>query len=285
MFTEQYKKDGWTTVIDGDKKNNIFKFSNIWYYRHTMAALVKNDIIMPHTQTILGTAWHILNPLLTTLIFVFVFGRVIKIPLNNTPPLLFYLSGICIWNYFSTTFSIASKSLVNNADLIKKVYFPKIILPVSIGISGLYKLLIQFSIFVIIYLYYWFSDIVSPNWSLLGTPFYILLLFCFTLGMALITSSFSVKYRDFGLLANYLISLFLFISPVIYPSSLLPGKLAIFANINPLVGIIEGIRHGWLGTHDFNLYQLLFSSVISLLILIVGVLLHKRIENRISDVI
>lgn len=280
-----------------EKENNYYKIDSqtsvfslnlkeVWQYRDLLQMFVKRDFITFYKQTILGPLWFIVQPLLTTLIYVILFGNIAKLSTDGIPQVLFYLSGITIWNYFSESLTKTSTVFKDNANMFGKVYFPRLIMPLAIVSSSLMKFLVQFGIFIVVLLYYViFTDTIKPNIWILFTPFLIFLMAIFALGMGMIFSSLTTKYKDLVFLLSFGIQLFMYITPVVYPLSSLPENFRFLGVINPLSPLFECFRYAYLGTGSFTIESLVISTVIIFLILIIGTVIFNRVEKTFMDTV
>lgn len=271
-----------------DSKTSVFSLNlkEVWHYRDLLQMFVKRDFITFYKQTILGPLWFIVQPLLTTLIFIILFGNIAKLSTDGIPQVLFYLSGITIWNYFSESLTKTSTVFKDNSNMFGKVYFPRLIMPLAIVSSSLMKFLVQFGIFIVVLLYYViFTDSIKPNIWILFTPFLIFLMAIFALGMGMIFSSLTTKYKDLIFLLTFGIQLFMYITPVVYPISSLPDNFKFLAVINPLSPLFECFRYAYLGTGSFSVESILISSVIIFIILIAGTVIFNRVEKTFMDTV
>ena len=262
------------------------KLKEVWRYRDLLEMLVKRDFITFYKQTILGPIWFIVQPMLTTLIYILLFGNIAKISTDGAPQILFYLSGITIWNYFSESLTKTSTVFTANAGMFGKVYFPRLIMPLSIVASALMKFLVQFILFILVLLYYiLFTDQVHPNWYILLTPFLVLLMALFALGLGMIFSSLTTKYKDLSFLLTFGIQLFMYVTPVVYPISALPEKFRFLVYANPLSPLFECFRYAYLGVGDFSGTALLWSSLLIIIILIAGTVIFNKVEKSFMDTV
>jgi lipopolysaccharide transport system permease protein len=263
-----------------------FKLNEIWNYRDLFILFVKRDITVTYKQTILGPLWFFIQPFLTTLMFLLVFGRIARISTGGVPPLLFYLGGITVWNYFSECLRLTSDTFVKNASLFGKVYFPRILTPLSIVTSNLVKFGIQFGLFLAVYLYYFFTNqSIHPNISLLLLPIYILTLAIMSLGFGLIISAMTTKYRDLTFLIQFGIQLWMYATPVIYPLSQIPGQFRWIIMANPVSHIVEAFRFGFTGNGDFNPVGIIYSILFSVFLIIAGIAIFNRTEKAFLDTV
>lgn len=263
-------------------------FKEIWHYRDLLRMFVKRDIVTVYKQTILGPIWFIIQPIMTTIIFMFVFGSIAKISTDGAPQILFYLAGITIWSYFAECFNSTANTFTSNEHIFGKVYFPRLITPLSKVITALIKFFIQFSLFLIIYFCYIFlgDSSVNPNWTVFLLPLYILLMAIFGLGMGVIFTSLTTKYRDLVFLLGFFVQLLMYASPVIYPTSSVPeGILKQIVMLNPFTPILEGFKYGLLGVGYFSIINLIYSIVVALILLVIGILIFYKTERNFIDTI
>jgi len=279
-------KQMWTEEIKAESSLFAINFREIWHYRDLLFMLVKRDFITFYKQTILGPLWFIVQPLLTTLIFVILFGNIAKLSTDGIPQLAFYLAGITIWNYFAESLTKTSSVFTANASIFGKVYFPRLIMPLSIVASSLLKFAVQFALFILVVLYYTFvAQSIQPNLWILFTPVLILLMALFALGVGMIFSSLTTKYKDLTFLLAFGVQLFMYITPVVYPSSALPEKFQILAKINPLSSIFECFRYAYLGTGTFTIADLLISTLVIVFLFFAGVLVFNKVEKSFMDTV
>lgn len=269
-------------------KQSVFDLNlrEVWQYRDLLLMLVKRDFITFYKQTILGPLWFVVQPLLTTAIYVVLFGNIAKLSTDGTPQILFYLSGITIWNYFSESLTKTSTVFTANAGMFGKVYFPRLIMPLSIVASSLMKFAVQFGIFVLILMYYvFFTKTITPNAWVLITPFLVLLMAMFALGVGMIFSSLTTKYKDLSFLLSFGVQLFMYITPVVYPVSALPEKYRFLLYFNPLSPIFECFRYAFLGSGSFDLFNLLWSAGFIVVILVTGTVIFNKVEKSFMDTV
>ncbi|MBC7365571.1 MAG: ABC transporter permease [Undibacterium sp.] len=263
-----------------------FDWRALVQYRDLLREMVSRDFTSRYKQTILGPAWFIINPLITTTIFILVFGKVVGVPTDGIHPALFYLCGLLAWSYFSQVLASTGNTLHGNINLFAKVYFPRLIVPLSVVVSNLLTFAIQFASFVVVYVFllYTGSGVVSrPSVWALALPLVVLHTALLALGVGLILSSISAKYKDFTHLASYLVQIWMYASPIIYPLSKIPEKWQWLAVINPMTAIIEGFRSMLLGTHSVSAAQYGCSAAISAVLCVVGVLLFQRVARSFVD--
>lgn len=276
----------WTEEIKSNDSLFSINFKEVWQYRDLLMMLVKKEYITFYKQTILGPIWFFVQPILTTLIYVLLFGQIAKLSTDGSPQIAFYLSGITLWNYFSESLTRTASVFKDNAAVMGKVYFPRLIMPLSIVVSGLMKFAIQFALFICVILYFTFvKGLIHPNIWILATPFLLLLMACFSLGMGMIFSSLTTKYKDLVFLLTFGIQLLMYASPVVYSVSSIPEKYKWILLANPLTGIFECFRYGFLGTGSFEPYSLIMSTGVNLIILSIGVLIFNKVEKSFMDTV
>ncbi|MBK7149193.1 MAG: ABC transporter permease [Bacteroidetes bacterium] len=277
----------WTEVISPKKGLLDINLAELWRYRDLIMLFVKRDFVSVYKQTILGPIWLVIQPVFTTLIFMVVFTKVARISTNNIHPVLFYLSGITLWNYFSDCFNKTSNTFVSNASIFGKVYFPRLVSPVSIVISNLIKLGIQTVLFVGIWAYLVATGAtqVSINSSILLVPYLVVLMAIMGLGLGIIFSSLTTKYRDLTFLLQFGIQLLMYATPVIYPLSYTTGKLHTIIALNPLTPIIETMRYAFFNVGYLDVSGLVYTTVFSVVVLAVGIVIFNQVEKSFMDTV
>lgn len=276
----------WTEEIKSQDSLFSINFKELWHYRDLLLMLVKKEYVTFYKQTILGPIWFFIQPILTTVMYVLLFGQIAKLSTDGTPQLAFYLAGITIWNYFSEALTKTSTVFKDNAAVMGKVYFPRLIMPLSIIVSGLMKFVIQFLLFIVVVLYYTFVEqSIHPNVWLLMTPFLLLLMAAFSLGLGMIFSSLTTKYKDLVFLLTFGIQLFMYATPVVYSISSIPEKYKWIINANPLTGIFECFRYGFLGSGSFDPMSLWIGTVITVVTLVIGVVIFNKVEKSFMDTV
>lgn len=275
-----------TYYINSRQKIFDLNLKEVWEYRDLLLMLVKRDFITFYKQTILGPLWFIVQPLLTTAIYIILFGNIAKLSTDGIPQVLFYLSGITVWNYFSESLTKTSTVFTANAGMFGKVYFPRLIMPLSIVVSALMKFAVQFGIFILVWLYYlFFTDTINPNWWILLTPFLIVMMALFALGTGMIFSSLTTKYKDLSFLLTFGVQLWMYITPVVYPISALPEKFRFLVYFNPLSSVFECFRYAFLGAGNFNPQGLAWSTLIIVAILAAGTVIFNKVEKSFMDTV
>ena len=277
---------GWTDIISNQSRILDLRLKDVWRYRDLLLMFVKRDFVATYKQTILGPVWFFIQPLLTTLTFVIIFGNIAKLSTDGLPMILFYLSGITLWNYFSECLNKTATVFKDNANIFGKVYFPRLVMPLSIVVSNLIKLGIQFLLFLVCWCWFLFkSDSVHPNWYILLTPYLVFIIALLALGAGMIISAMTTKYRDLVFLLSFGIQLFMYATPVIYPMSSLPVKYAWFIRANPLSAIIETFRYAFTGSGEFSWWALGYSSVFTFVLLAIGTIIFNKVEKSFMDTV
>lgn len=279
------KNTEWTNVISSE--HSLFKLNlkEVWDYRDLVYMFVKRDFVSSFKQTILGPLWFFINPIFTTVVYLIVFGNIANLSTDGAPKILFYLAGVTLWNYFSSSLGGTSNVFVGNAGIFGKVYFPRLVMPITIVISNLMRFGVQFLLFLVVFFYYWYKGEVTPNWWVLFTPIFILMMSLFALGVGMIFSSLTTKYRDLSMLLTFGISLYMYATPVIYPTSMLSAKIQPYAKYNPLTGIFEGFKYAWMGVGEFHPNMLVYSCVIILILLAIGTVIFNKVEKGFMDTV
>ncbi len=278
----------WTTVIKPKDKLLSVDFKEIWQYRDLMMLFVKRNIITQYKQTILGPLWYLIQPLMTTIMYMVVFGGIAKISTDGLPQPLFYLAGISFWQYFSDCLTKTSNTFVNNAGIFGKVYFPRLITPLSDVISNLVRFGIQFGLFLCVYACYMiFTDApIHTNWYALLIPILVMMLAGLSLGFGILFSSMTTKYRDLQLLLSFFVSLWMYATPVIYPLSTITNpKLLLVMQLNPLTGIVEFFKYGMLGVGCHEWWMLGYSFGFMVVLLIIGVVVFNKVQRSFMDTV
>ena len=278
--------DDWTLVIKPKKRLLDLDLKGLWRYRDLWYMYVRRDIVTFYKQTILGPLWFLIQPVLTTIMYMFVFGGLAKISTDGAPQPLFYLSGIMLWNYFSDSFNASSNVFTNNASVFGKVYFPRLVVPLAGLTSNLLKLLIQLVLFNLVYIGYRIAGVQLPiRPALLLFPFLVLLLAFHALSWGLIISSVTSKYRDLKFLVAFGLQLFMYATPIIYPLSAATGRIRTALELNPLTPIFEAFKYGCLGCGTLSWGGLLYSTVFMLVMLFISLIVFNRVERNFMDTV
>ncbi len=277
----------WDLIITPQRGLFELHLSEIWKYRDLLYLFIKRDFTTFYKQTILGPLWFIIQPFISTIIFSFIFNRVAKIPTEEIPPYLFYLSGIIAWNYFSECLTTTSNTFTSNVNIFGKVYFPRIIMPLSKVISGLIKFFIQFVLFLGLYIYYVLlgNQSMAPSFYLIIVPILIFQMALLGQGLGMIISSLTTKYRDLSYILNFGIQLLMYASPIVYPLSIVPEKYRLIIISNPMTPIIEIFRNALLGTGQINMIMYIYSIVMTLVLFIIGLIIFNKVEKSFIDTV
>ncbi|MEZ5275612.1 MAG: ABC transporter permease [Opitutaceae bacterium] len=264
-------------------------FKDLFDHRDLIFLMVGRDFAAKYRQTILGPAWFVIQPLLTTIVFTVIFGNVAKISTDGTPKFLFYLSGLLGWGYFSGVLNHTGNIFVTQKGLMTKVYFPRLVLPLTASLSQLIALSIQIATFLGFYTYYLFftawGDEIRLNWVILLFPLMILQAGVLGLGVGFITSAASAKYRDLNFLLSFLVQIWMYATPIIYPFSKIPEKYQLWMALNPMTTIVETIKYGFLGVGGVSMANFLISLTVSLAVFFFGAAIFKRTERRFVDTV
>ncbi|WP_230471285.1 ABC transporter permease [Hymenobacter jejuensis] len=278
--------DQWTEVIQPRTSLLDLRLGEVWRYRDLVMMFVQRDFVSTYKQTVLGPIWFFIQPLLTTFTYVIIFGNIAKISTEGLPQLVFYMAGITIWNYFSLTLSNTSSVFTNNAHIFGKVYFPRLTMPLSIVISNIVRFLIQFGLFLAIWAYYLVKgSAIHPNGLILLTPVLLIIMGLLGLGLGMIFSALTTKYRDLTMLLAFGIQLLMYATPVIYPLSSLSPKYKWVILANPMTSIVETFRFAFLGSGSFSWGYLSYSLLVTLVILFVGTIIFNKVEKSFTDTV
>jgi len=274
-------------IIQPNRSWFYVDWKGLLHYSDLLFLLVRRDFVARYKQTILGPLWFIIQPIFTTVVFTIVFAKVAKISTDELPPMLFYLCALVPWGYFSGSLEATSKSLLANAGLFNKVYFPRLIIPLSIVVSNLIALAIQLATFLGFYFYYKFltpaGSTINPNLLIFVLPLFLLQTAAVALGFGLWVSALTVKYRDFQNLMAFIIPLWMYATPIIYPTSTVPEKWRVFLALNPMAGIVDSFRYAFFGSGYINVSHILISVAGTVLVLVSGMLIFNKVERTFVD--
>lgn len=279
--------EDWSLVIRPQSNWFDMKFKELWAYRDLLFLFVRRDFVSVYKQTILGPLWFFIQPMLTTVVFTVVFGNIADIPTDGVPPFLFYLSGITAWSYFADCLNKTSSTFTTNAAIFGKVYFPRLIMPISVVSSNLIKFVIQFLLFMAFLIYYLIAENaqVQPNIYVLLMPLLILMMAGLGLGLGMIISSLTTKYRDLTFLVTFGVQLLMYATPVIIPLSEISEKYQWIVLANPMTPIIETFRFSFLGSGTTDPLHLIYSAVFTVVVLFLGVIVFNRVEKSFVDTV
>ena len=280
------RSESWTTIIKPKNRLLQVDFGEIWQYRDLLTMFIKRDIVTQYKQTILGPAWYFIQPALTTIIYMVVFGGIAKISTDGLPQPFFYLAGIVCWQYFSDCLTKTSATFTTNQNIFGKVYFPRLIVPLATISSNLVRMGIQFLLFTAVYVYYIVIEVnVAPNLYVLLIPVLIVMLAGLALGFGMIISSLTTKYRDLTILFTFVVQLWMFATPVIYPLSTMSPKMQMIMSVNPLTSVIETFKYGTLGVGTFSWGSLAYSFVFMLVLLSIGIVVFNKVQRSFMDTV
>ncbi|ANE53625.1 ABC transporter permease [Flavisolibacter tropicus] len=280
------EQEQWTEIIEPRTHLLDLRLRELWRYRDLVMMFVRRDFVSNYKQTILGPLWFFLQPLLTTLTFVLIFGQIAQLSTDGLPMILFYLAGVTVWNYFSETLNKTATVFKDNAQMFGKVYFPRLTMPFSIVVSNLVRFLIQFTLFLIVWVYYLIKkDAVHPNYLVVLTPFLVIMMGLLALGLGMIISAMTTKYKDLIFLLTFGVQLLMYATPVIYPLSSLSDKYKWLILANPMSSIVETFRYAFLGSGTFNWGYLGYSFIATIIILLVGTIVFNKVEKSFTDTV
>ena len=274
-------------ILEIKPQNSVFNLhlKDVWEYRDLLWLLVRRDFVSFYKQTILGPLWFFIQPIFTTIVFTVIFCSLAKLSTNGAPPALFYLAGTVAWNYFSDCLTKTSTVFKDNANIFGKVYFPRLIMPLSIIFSNLVKFGVQLILFVLMLFYYLLEHRVQPNWYILLFPVVVFLMAILGLGIGLIVTALTTKYRDLAFIVTFGMQLLMYATPVIYPLAAAPAKYRTLITLNPMSGLIETFRYGFLGTGQFYTGAFTYSVVASIIIFILGLIVFNKVEKNFVDTV
>lgn len=279
-------QEEWTEIIEPQHSLLDLQLGEVWNYRDLLLLLVRRDFVATYKQTILGPIWFFLQPVLTTLTFTLIFGKIAGISTDGMPMLLFYMAGITLWNYFSECLNRTATVFKDNESVFGKVYFPRLIMPLSIVVSNLIKLGIQFFLFLLFWGFYLFTgSSVHPNAAILLTPILVLIMGGLGLGFGMIISALTTKYRDLVFLMTFGVQLLMYATPVIYPLSSISEKYKMLIMVNPMSSIIETFRYAFLGSGSLNWGALAYSAAFMIIIMMTGTIIFNRVEKSFMDTV
>ncbi|MDB5014017.1 MAG: transporter permease [Daejeonella sp.] len=286
MTPSQSTPDLWDMVIEPKTSWFDLRLTELWAYQDLLLIMVKRDFIAAYKQTILGPIWHFLQPLFTTIVFVVVFGRIARIPTDNIPPPLFYLCGLTLWNYFSACLTGTSNTFIANAGIFGKVYFPRLIIPISVVVSNLIKLGIQFFLLLAIMVYYALTGYrFNIGISALWVPLIVCVVALLGLAIGILISALTTKYRDMTVLMSFGIQLLMYATPIIYPLSFIPQKYKMILGLNPLTWLTEAFRKGILGEGVINLPMIGYTILLTTILLILSFIVFSKVEKTFMDTV
>jgi len=281
------KEEHWDLTITPRDRLLAIDWKEIWRYRDMYVLFVERNFRTAYKQTILGPLWFIITPVLSVIVYATVFGGIANIPTDGIPPILFYLLGISVWGYFSSSLSATSNSFVSNADIFGKVYFPRIIMPLVAVTTNLLSFAIQLAIFAAFYIYYAATGTeLTIHWQIVLFPVLMLILAMMAVGFGMIFSSMTTKYRDLQIMLAKIISLWVYITPVIYPLSMVTNeKLHLAMSLNPVTPVMEAIKYSLLGQGQFSWLWLGYSVAFTAVLLVFGLMMFNKVQKSFMDTV
>lgn len=284
-FANDDTDDAWDLVIQPHSSLFALNFGEVWRYRDLLYLFTRRDIVAFYKQTILGPLWFFIQPIFTTLVYILVFGRIAGLSTDGAPQVLFYMCGVTFWNYFSECFNKTATVFKDNANLFGKVYFPRIITPLSIVMSNLARFAIQFCLFLAFLAWYLFQGEIQPNATLLLLPVLVATMAVMGLGFGMLFSAMTTKYRDMVFLLQFGVQLLMYATPVIYPASEMPERIANILRWNPLAPIFETVRYGFLGAGQFSWFGIGYSVVFAIVVFLISTAIFNRVERTFMDTV
>ena len=278
--------DTWTKVIESKAKPCDLKLRQLWQYRDLIYMFVRKDLVVLYKQTILGPIWYIVQPVIASIMFTFIFGRIAKIPSDGVPHYLFYLAGITCWGYFSSSLTTTSNTFTENQAIFGKVYFPRIVIPISIVISNFIKFNMQVGVFLFFYFLYMYKGAaVKPNYYLFLFPLLVFMMGGLSLGFGMLFSAMTAKYRDLKFLLSFFVQIWMYGTPIIYSLSDAPEKYKWIIALNPMTSIIITFKYAFLGRGNFSWDYLIYSFVFMTVLLFVSLIIFNKVEKNFMDTV
>jgi len=276
----------WDNEITPVKTWLKINFKEIFTFRGLIFLFVKRDFVVFYKQTILGPLWYIIQPVFSTLVFSFVFGTIAKIPTDGMPPFLFYLSGTIVWGYFANSFGQTGQVFVTNKEIFGKVYFPRITVPISIVATSLIQFFIQFLIFVSLFTYYKFQGLeIYVTFKALFLPVILFQIALLSLGIGMVVSALTAKYRDLVQALSFLVQIWMYLTPVVYPLSEVPDNFRFLVSLNPMTAPVESFREIFLGVSTITSFEIFISWIITIIFFFLGIILFTRVEKTFMDTV
>ena len=277
----------WTMRIRPHERLWHIDLGEIWRYRDLIELFVKRNIVVQYKQTILGPLWYLIQPILTVIMNMVVFGGIAKMSTDGMPQAIFYMAGNICWFYFSDCLNQSSSTFTANQDMFGKVYFPRLVVPIAMVISNLLRFAIQAGLFVVLYLYFFFSGAdIAVNWTILLTPVFIVMLAGLGLGFGILISSLTTKYRDFTILFTFIVQLWMYATPIVYPLSMVDdGTLRMLILANPMTSIIEAFKYATLGQGFFSWFALGYSFLFMSVLLLFSIVIFNKVQRNFMDTV
>lgn len=286
MAKVENKMKKFDNEIKADKHWYDINFKELIAYKDLILLFVYRNITLTYKQTILGPAWIIITPLVTSIIFTFIFGNLAGISTDGIPSIIFYLSGTAMWSFFSTTFQTSAKTFVANAGVLGKVYFPRLTLPISNALNSFFNFMLQLTLIILLYLFYLLKGVnLHITIYLIFFPIVILQLSMLSIGLGILVSSLTTKYRDLAIAVDFGVQLWMYLTPVVYPASTATGIMKLIVLLNPVTMPLEIFRLGLFGIGTYNLYSWIWSLLFSFFSIVIGILLFNKIESTFMDTV
>ena len=280
------KNKYWTTEIKSNYSFFDFNINEIYKFKDLIFLLIKRDFVTIYKQTILGPIWFVVQPLINTLIFTIIFGKLAKLSTDEIPDVLFYMSGTVLWGYFSLCLMNTSNIFVKFSELFSKVYFPRIVIPISIVATSFFQFFLQFFIFLAFYFYYKINGSnITIDYKILFFPLIILQIILLSVGVGTLISSLTSKYRDFTFILTFSIQLWMFATPIVYPLSVVPDKYKLLMNFNPMTAIIESFREIFFGSSSISFSYIMISLSITVILFLFGILMFNKTQRKFIDTV
>ncbi len=276
----------WDLIISPKSGWLDINFTELWRYRNLILLFVKRDFVTFYKQTILGPLWYIIQPLFTTLVFTIVFGKLAKISTDGIPHFLFYMSGTVVWRYFADCLTKASNTFIDNASMFGKVYFPRLIVPISVVLTNMIQFAIQFALFLGFYVFYIAKGVdIHPGLWFLFLPVILMQMALLSMGAGILISSMTTKYRDLTFATTFFVQLWMYATPIVYPLSQVPEKYQMLYNINPMVAVVESFRYAFLGVSAVQPVHIMMSWSTTVGLLFLGIVMFSRVEKNFMDTV
>ena len=286
-MTEEISNQYWTMRIRPHEKLWHIDLGEIWHYRDLIELFVRRNIVVQYKQTVLGPLWYLIQPILTVIMNMVVFGNIAKMSTDGMPQALFYMAGNICWFYFSNCLNQSSNTFIANQNMFGKVYFPRLVVPIAVVISNLLRFVIQVGLFVVLYLYFFVAGApIAPNWTILLTPLLVMMLAGLGLGFGILISSLTTKYRDFTILFTFVVQLWMYATPIVYPLSMVEeGPLRTLIMANPMTSIIEAFKYATLGQGYFSWFALGYSFLFMSVLLLFSVAIFNKVQRNFMDTV
>ncbi len=286
MTSTQTNNENWTTVITPHASLFHIPIKEIWEYRELIMRLVHRDFVSRYKQTVLGSLWYVIQPLFTSLMFVLVFNKIAQISTGEIPPMLFFMAGTVCWRYFNDCVTNTASTFSTNAGLFDKVYFPRLVVPISQLIVNLIGFSMQMGLFLAFYVYYlWAGAPIEMGWRIIVLPFLLFQMAALGLGVGCFVSALTTRFRDLQIMLGFFMQLWMYASCVVYPLSKVPESYRWLYSLNPMVFVIEAFRFAFMGQGTVYLMQLVVSMLIGLVVVFLGLVLFNRMERTCVDLI